>query len=313
MQGAVLMKYQPFFRTSVILLLLTSLFLTGCSQSDGPDPTITFHPGQLNVRKPTADGITTIGGSPLLLDISHTDQGYFIGTLTENSGKINLQVIGPDGITYKYFIEEINVPSVFPLTAGSGNYMVLAFQNITGDQYSPLFCHEISVELASEFLPFLYPNQYVNFTADSQAVKLAEELTKNVTSDLDALTVIFEYVTEHITYDNVKAASVSGNYLPDIDETLASGTGICFDYASLTAAMLRSVGIPTKLVIGYSASVKHAWIEVYIQSAGWINQAVEFTGEEWKLLDPTFASASEDGSIQEYIGNGGYYITEYVH
>lgn len=73
-----------------------------------------------------------------------------------------------------------------------------------------------------------------------------------------------------ITYDNEKAATVSGNYLPDIDETLSTKKGICFDYASLTAAMLRSIGIPAKLAIGYSASVRHAWIDVYIQSvAGW--------------------------------------------
>ena len=97
-----------------------------------------------------------------------------------------------------------------------------------------------------------------------------------------------------------------------IDETLSTKKGICFDYASLTAAMLRSIGIPAKLAIGYSASVRHAWIDVYIQSVGWVERAVEFNGDEWKLMDPTFAATGTDESIQEYIGDGDNYITEYI-
>ena len=80
---------------------------------------------------------------------------------------------------------------------------------------------------------------------------------------MEALTAIYEYVTANLTYDNEKAATVSGNYLPDIDETLSTKKGICFDYASLTAAMLRSIGIPAKLAIGYSATFTSS------PSAGW--------------------------------------------
>jgi len=76
--------------------------------------------------------------------------------------------------------------------------------------------------------------------------------------------------------------------------------------------MLRSVGIPAKLAIGYTASVRHAWIDVYIQSVGWVERAVEFNGDEWKLMDPTFAAAETDQDLQEYIGDGDNYITEYV-
>ena len=57
--------------------------------------------------------------------------------------------------------------------------------------------------------------------------------------------------------------------------------------------------------------MKHAWIDVYIQSMGWVEHAVEFNGDEWKLMDPTF-SAADDDSIQEYIGDQSNYITEYV-
>ena len=170
----------------------------------------------------------------------------------------------------------------------------------------------MEVTLENDFLPFLYPNQFVDFSKESEAVALAETLTCTASSDIEALTAIFQYITSTITYDNEKAATVSGNYLPDIDETLSSGTGICFDYASLTTAMLRSVGIPARLAIGYSGTIRHAWIDVYIQSIGWVEKAVEFKGNEWKLMDPTFASTGTDEAILEYIGDGDNYITEYI-
>lgn len=43
-------------------------------------------------------------------------------------------------------------------------------------------------------------------------------------------------VIENISYDKELAANVSADYLPDIDVTMKTGKGICFDYASLMAA-----------------------------------------------------------------------------
>ena len=43
-----------------------------------------------------------------------------------------------------------------------------------------------------------------------------------------------------------------------------------------------------------------------------MRRAVEFNGDEWKLMDPTFAATGTDESIQEYIGDGDNYITEYI-
>ena len=66
-------------------------------------------------------------------------------------------------------------------------------------------------------------------------------------------------------------------------KTLRTGRGICFDYASLTAAMLRSQNIPARLEIGYSGDVYHAWISVYTEETGWIDRLIEFFR---RRLDP---------------------------
>ena len=222
-------------------------------------------------------------------------------------------MIGPDQVEYKYFLEEADTDTAFPFTAGSGPYTVLAFENIGGDRYASLLSYSVSVELANDFLPFLYPNQYVDFTQDSEAVRLAAELSADCEEDLDALTAIYSYITEHISYDDEKAATVETGYLPDIDETLDSGKGICFDYAALTASMLRSLSIPARLNIGYSGDIRHAWVDVYIESVGWVRKAVQFNGNEWEMMDPTFAAAIGDDELtNDYIGDGENYSLQYI-
>lgn len=291
--------------------------LCGCGKQNTEEPVTqvrsAYEAGQTNVLAAEAPGTVTAGSDSLVLDFSNADQGYFTGILSSEDTKINIQVIGPDEITYKYFLEVPDVTTTFPLTAGDGEYLILAFEHVGDDQYISLFNYALDVELENEFLPFLYPNQYVNFSESSEAVALAASLSEEAATDLEALELIYTYVTGHITYDDEKAATVETGYLPDIDETLDTGTGICFDYAALTAAMLRSLSIPARLEIGYSSDVRHAWIDVYIESMGWVEQAIEFNGAEWKLMDPTFASAAGSSElIQDYIGDGSNYTLQYV-
>jgi transglutaminase-like putative cysteine protease len=312
------MNYFCLRRRFAGLFLVISLLCCGCgnqnsesSDAASGEAAFSYEPGKTTVLVPEAGGTVTTGNEFLTLDFSNAKKGYFTGILTEDK-KINLQVTGPDDVVYKYFLEVADELTTFPFTAGSGNYLILAFENVGGDQYASLFSYSLEVELESDFLPFLYPNQYVSFTSDSEAVTLAAELSRDAETDLDALDQVYEYVIGHISYDEEKARTVEAGYLPDIDETLASGKGICFDYAALTSAMLRALSIPARLNIGYSGEVRHAWVDVYIESIGWVEKAVEFKGNEWKLLDPTFSAALSENQAADYIGNGDNYILQYV-
>lgn len=168
--------------------------------------------------------------------------------------------------------------------------------------------------LTDSYAPFLRPNQYVNYTANSQAVKKAAELTAGKKTDLEKITAIYHYTITTLTYDKQKAQTVQSGYLPDVDKVLAEKKGICFDYVALMTAMLRSQGIPTKLVVGYTGDVYHAWINTYIPEQGWIEGIIFFDGTTWKLMDPTFASsANQSKQIMEYIGNGSNYSAKYLY
>ena len=309
------MKRLCFRRRFFLLYFFVICICCSCGKKDsGSSQKITkYQPGVTHVLVPECGNKETVNAGPLTLDFSNASKGYFMGSLEIPDTTVNIQVTGPDKVIYKYFLNIENDNTALPFTAGDGTYLILAFENIGDDRYTPLLSYSLDVTLENEFLPFLYPNQYVNFTKDSDAVGLAEELSADMETDLDALTAIYQYVTENIRYDDEKAASVETGYLPDVDETLQSKRGICFDYAALSVCMLRSLSIPAQLNIGYSGDIRHAWIDVYIESVGWVENAIEFNGNEWKMMDPTFASAlGSEKNAREYIGDGSSYTLQYV-
>ncbi|MDY4693954.1 MAG: transglutaminase-like domain-containing protein [Blautia sp.] len=294
-----------------IAVLILCLSLSGCGSSGNSSAEPPSY-SPLKVLIPESPGKKTIGYSPLILDISNIDQGYLTARSESEDQKMNVQLTAEDKVVYSYFINP-GEHAVIPFTDGSGTYQVCCYQQISSSQYAALFADTLNVKLDNEFLPFLYPNQYVNFSPDSQASKLALSIVPEDTSDVNALQALYDYVVKNVSYDYDLAENVDAGYLPDVDRTLKTGKGICFDYASLMTAMLRSRDIPCKLQIGYAGSIKHAWIDVYIRSRGWVDKAIEFSGESWSRLDPTFDSNSEDKeTVQEYIKDSDNYIVQFT-
>ena len=166
--------------------------------------------------------------------------------------------------------------------------------------------------MADEFAPFIRSNQYVNFDAAPATVSAAATIAGNISDPLKKVAAIYNFVVKGMRYDTQLAATVTSGYLPDLDKVLSKMSGICFDYAALMTGMLRSQGVPTKLVIGYAGDVYHAWISVYSSSTGWVEGAVYFDGVNWQRMDPTFAS-SGGSAVMEYIGNGSNYSAKYIY
>ena len=296
-----------------LLTLALVLFCVGCGAGKkiaSNDPYL----GVAQVLHPVAEGTDVLSEGAFALDISDTSKGYTVAAYNGEMEKVNIQLTGPDGIVYKYFVTEEDGETVLPLTGGDGMYALEVYENIADDQYSALLNDTFEVSLESEFLPFLYPNQYVNFDENSKAVRLAGELAADAADDLDVVTKVFNYVTENITYDYDKAENVEYGYLPDIDETLETKTGICFDYAALMCAMLRCRGIPAKLDIGYTNDgMYHAWISTYLKDKGWVDNIIEFDGDTWQFMDPTMMAASGTEAEKKQVSKDTQnYMVNYV-
>lgn len=260
---------------------------------------------------PSAPGTVTQGNDVVTIDTSNSGEGYFYTNYTGNNPKVKLQLTGPDNVTYTYNIN--NGETCLPITAGDGSYTIAVYENISDDQYSTAYSGNFTVTLTNTFGPYLYPNQYVNYTSKSNAVMLANDFAVNASSDLETVCEVYHYITDNIVYDKEEAKTVTYDYLPDVDEVLQTKKGICFDYAALMAAMLRSQGIPTRLHVGYAGDAYHAWINVYIEDIGWIDGIIQFDGKDWSLMDPTFAANKNSKNTQDFIGDGNNYNTLYTY
>lgn len=228
-----------------------------------------------------------------IIDASNKADGYLnIKYLEATESRLKVLITGASGETYTYDLSAGSYVT-YPLSDGNGSYSVKVYRNTSGSKYAVVLSQTISVSLKDEFAPFLHANQYVNYTSKSKAVQIAASLTAGKSGTLEKITAIYDYVVTHISYDYEKSKTVKSGYLPDIDAVLASGKGICFDYAAVMTAMLRSQGIPAKLVVGYindTAASMHAWISTYIPGTGWVNGIIFFDGKDWTLMDPTMAA-----------------------
>ena len=270
----------------VLALALAAMMLSGCAQNtagdavqamaaasaadqsgDASSSEVTLEdevvalaagPGAIDPSLTTsAPGTLAKKNDKAVVDYSNTKDGYVMVQYTAQTDKrLKAQVKGPT-TTYTYNLTAGSW-ATFPLSDGNGRYQVTVYQNTEGSKYAAVVSAAFDAAMTDEFAPFTHPNQYVNYAEAPNTVAKAAELTKGVTDPLKKVELVYNYVVKNITYDKELAASVKSGYLPVLDTVLAKKTGICFDYAALMTGMLRSQGVPCKLVVGYAGTAYHA-------------------------------------------------------
>ncbi len=269
-------------------------------------------PAVVGMLRPVASGTSVQQNAQATIDYSNTSDGYVMVQFNGGSGK-RLKVQVASSTTYTYDIQAGGW-TTFPLSDGNGTYKVTVFENVSGSKYATVLSASFSVNLKDEFEPFLRPNQYVNYENAPNTVAKAAEVAGGVSDPLQKVQKVYDYVVNSLTYDTAKATSVQSGYLPVLDTVLASKKGICFDYASLMTGMLRSQGVPCKLVVGYAGTAYHAWVSVWTQATGWIDGAIYFDGTNWQRMDPTFISTSKGSEqVKQFVGNGSNYTQKFLY
>lgn len=246
-----------------------------------------------------------------LIDVSHASLGY-VAASAQNANRVKL-VVDKDGTRYTYDLPKDGAPISVPLNQGDGTYDVQVMQNTEGDRYVPINTATVDATLNSEFEPFLRPNVFCDYNANSACVAKASELAAGAENEGDVLRNIYTWIADNISYDTAKAERLADatGYVPNPDATLTDGSGICFDYVSLGAAMLRSLGIPTKIVTGYVSpdNIYHAWNLVYLDGS-WKSVEVTVDPDTWTRIDLTFAAAGGSG---KYVGDAKEYTDRYTY
>ncbi|MBR4234825.1 MAG: transglutaminase family protein [Clostridia bacterium] len=228
---------------------------------------------------------TLLKDTKLRLDTGNISEGYFMAGIRPNTARrYKLRVI-KDGVTLTYDIKNDGTMEVFPLQLGNGNYKIALYENISGKSYSNAGSIHVNVRLSDENVPFLYPSQYVWYTEDSEIVDKADTLCENKT-DEQAFDAVCRFMKNSFGYDFIKATTIKAGTMPDIDGCYAKKKGVCQDLAAITVGMLRSQGIPAKLMIGYADKSYHAWVSAIVD------------GKE-EFFDPT-AAIGALGKVKKY-------------
>ena len=128
-----------------------------------------------------------------------------------------------------------------------------------------------SRDVVDKYAEYLEWTKYV--PRDRELVAMARELRKS-RRPADAVLAVSEWVHDKLTYQR----GTTGVHSSAVDAWHAR-EGVCQDYAHLTLALLRSIGIPARYVSGYlhtkpNADIgetvsgeSHAWIEAW--TGGW--------------------------------------------
>lgn len=298
--------------------------ITDPPQTDPPqtkpprtDPPQT-EPSPPYIITPTADGVKVYSNDDALIDASNSSQGYLMIRLKKAmSGSYRILVNADDiNVRYTFQLNNSGNYEVIPLTEGSGKYTVNVLKVTSAGKGTVMFKQSLSVSVADSFLPFLTPNQFCMYDAGSSCVALSSKLCGGNKDTIAKTAAIYDYVINNISYVSTAENGANG-YIPVPDTVLANKSGICFDYASLMAAMLRSQKIPTKVVVGYAGDIYHAWISVYVDGSGWIDGYIYFDGNSWNRMDPTFAASAKDDAdyknTVDFISNGSNYSVMYYY
>lgn len=149
-------------------------------------------------------------------------------------------------------------------------------------------------------------HQDLTVTGDlpAEVTDLAKRLTADATNDFDRVETLLRFFTDPangFTYSLQTPAGDSGDALVDF---LSNRVGYCEQYAAAMAIMIRSLGIPARVGIGFTQGAKqpdgsylitsnnaHAWVEVPFDGAGWI------------IFDPT-PSVNGQGGLQGFAAGG---------
>lgn len=185
-----------------------------------------------------------------------------------------------------YAIPNDGTPFTIPLSCGDGEYKISVMECVRDTKYKYGYTVSLNAHILDSKLPYLYTNGYVSYNSDSICVKKAEEIAKQSKTREEFIENVKTYIESNITYDKSYVPTKLSAHNINPDSTIRDRSGICFDFASLMTAMLRSQGIPARLVFGYLSSDSdayyHAWTDVYIDGE-WVTVDACLSEEEAAL------------------------------
>jgi len=265
----------------------------------GPPPERLYFRG---VAYDLYNGTSWANSFPHRYSISRNTEGIF---KVDTQGKSNR---GSESLRQDVLIEALDTPALFGVSfvhSLEGNFLIVQTDGMGGLYLPTPPATRLQYTVYSNTVPMLpeertapsyeYPEEIRRHNLQlppgvERVQALAEDVTRQATSVFERATMIQRHLRTTYRYSLDVGATIPSN---PVDEFLfVRKTGYCEHYATAMVLMLRTLGIPARLVTGflhgewndfgnyYTVRQRdaHAWVEVY------------FPGSGWRTFDPTPAA-----------------------
>lgn len=233
---------------------------------------------------------------------------------------INITTINKDSVIYTpYYLSSVpkfgtEVCDILITNDTNAEEYDVSFQPFEIDNYSAMgkalsesefgaysFAY-VKSEAYAEYKSFVYQT-YLSVPEDIKAemIKCAENEGFAYLSKEEIIDSVEEYVRNSATY-SLKTERVPDGKDISLWFLNESDTGYCVHFATSTAIMLRSLGIPARYVTGYCVNSNaemtfvtsdnaHAWVEYFDDNIGWV--PLESTPEDFSILSQATQSDTQ--------------------
>ncbi len=188
----------------------------------------------------------------------------------------------------------INQPArITEIFENTGDYDVIAWKPLLplekkdsyqSESYFVSLTYEM-LQTTSDAYPARVKKVYLQLPENfSERIRnLAEAITDGLDSDFEKTLAITDYLRNQINY-STELGEIPQNLDPVFWFLFEGKSGYCNYFASAEVLMLRSIGIPARLAVGYAqgrevennkvfevrSKDSHAWPEVYFPEIGWV-------------------------------------------
>jgi transglutaminase-like putative cysteine protease len=221
------------------------------------------------------------GGAQFRLREAPPGSSVFVQTFFIMEPMPNLVFTGGRPVDIYIAAEEISIDSSDGVRIGSPLEPGMIYSVVSTPQEFPAE----ALQAAGTSYPADVAGRYLQLpdTVTFRTHTLARQITQNMATPYDKVIAIREYLKDTYPYDFYPPPQQPGT--DAVDQFLfVDQRGVCEHYVSAMVVMLRSLGIPARLVSGFGsgtfnrvtgyyevrAADAHAWTEVYFPDYGWV-------------------------------------------
>lgn len=216
----------------------------------------------------------------LRTDKKKSDEGFapvdlFEQSLIKPNRQIN-SINRLERVRLKLIFSSLELPEILEdeyqkIVEKKDKYVILEIRRIRAN--SEYKMSQLNIDTALK--KYIGPTRYEQSTSD-KIMKLAHEFAGDETDTIRSALKISKGVGQYI-----KGASLSKGYLSAL-EVYEQRIGDCTEYSVLTSALLKSLGIPTRLVMGL----------VYVDGKFGFHSWLDYWAGRWYSIDPTLNEES---------------------